>query len=147
MPFTYAYPRPAVTADSLIFRECKKGYELLLIQRGRPPFQGMWALPGGFLDMDETLEECALRELKEETGLQGIELHQFKAYSAIDRDPRQRTIGIAFIGIADPAAKANAGDDAADAEWFELDKLPDLAFDHTQIVSEAIMTLPAIMEG
>lgn len=141
MPFTYDYPRPAVTTDCLIFKCSQAGDALLLIRRGRPPYQGMWALPGGFMEMDETLEQTALRELEEETGLKGIRLEQFRAFSGLDRDPRQRTIGIVFYGFADEEAIAKAGDDAADADWFSLEKLPPLAFDHNLVTHEALQML------
>lgn len=138
MPYTYTYPRPAVTTDCLVFRQSGGRTELLLIQRGQPPFKGMWALPGGFMEMNETLEETAIRELEEETGLSNIDLKQFRAYSGLDRDPRQRTIGIVFYGFADEGATAKAGDDAAEAQWYPVDELPELAFDHPLICKEAI---------
>jgi 8-oxo-dGTP diphosphatase len=94
----------------------------------------MWALPGGFLDMDETLEEAALRELKEETGITGVELKQFHTFSKVNRDPRHRTITTVFIGYADNDIALKAGDDAAKAQWFALDKLPPLAFDHGDVM-------------
>jgi 8-oxo-dGTP diphosphatase len=104
---------------------------VLLIERKRPPFEGMWALPGGFLEMNETLEETALRELQEETGITGIELKQFHTFSKVNRDPRHRTITTVYIGYAhEKTATPKAGDDAAKAEWFALDQLPPLAFDH-----------------
>jgi len=141
MSYTYAYPRPAVTADCLIFKSGASGDALLLIRRGKEPYKGMWALPGGFMDMDETLEETAERELEEETGLQGIRMKQFRAFSGLDRDPRQRTIGIVFYGFAPADAVAVAGDDAAEAAWFPLDRLPPLAFDHSLVSREALQML------
>lgn len=137
MSFTYPYPRPAVAADCMIFREKGSSWEVLLIRRGNQPFEGMWALPGGFMEMEETLERTAERELEEETGLQGIPLRQFRTYSGLRRDPRQRTIGVVFYGFADTAASAKAGDDAREAAWFTLDGLPLLAFDHQLILAEA----------
>lgn len=136
--FTYKYPRPCVTTDCLIFRQIEKVWQLLLIERGDEPFKGSWALPGGFVEMDEDLEAGAVRELKEETGLKGIELHQFQAFGAPDRDPRARTITIVYWGMAPSEAHAKGGDDAAQARWFALDSLPALAFDHDVIIASAL---------
>ena len=131
MSYCYDYPRPAVTADIIILKRIDDQQYVLLIERKHPPFEGMWALPGGFLEMDETLEEAALRELQEETGITGIELIQFHTFSKVNRDPRHRTITTVFIGYTDyKTTTPMAGDDAAKAEWFSLDKLPPLAFDH-----------------
>lgn len=136
--YTYKYPRPALTVDMVVLKTpCNNG-EILLIQRLNPPFKNHWALPGGFVDMDETLEEAANRELEEETGLVNIIMNQFKAYSAVDRDPRHRTVSVVFIGVAPDEAQATAGDDAKNARWFSLNDLPELAFDHQQIVDDAI---------
>ena len=138
MSYCYNYPRPAVTADIIIIKKIDDQQFVLLIERKNPPFEGMWALPGGFLDMNETLEEAALRELQEETGITGIELKQFHTFSTVNRDPRHRTITTVFIGFTDTeAAKPEAGDDAAKAEWFALDKLPLLAFDHEEVMEMA----------
>ena len=138
MSFTYDYPRPALTVDAAVFRKRKNNFKILLIERGNPPFQEMWALPGGFLDMDETLEEAVVRELEEETGLTGIELNQLKAFSAIDRDPRGRTVSVIFWGILHDDQQAVAGDDASKAAWFDLDELPELAFDHKEVIELAV---------
>ncbi len=138
MSYTYRYPRPAVTVDMLVFKKTKEVLQLLLIQRDREPFQGFWAIPGGFMDMNETLEAAAQRELMEETGLQNVTLEQLKAYSAPDRDPRHRTISIAFTGIVTDNQLIKAGDDARKAQWFSIGQLPLLAFDHTQIVADAL---------
>ena len=133
--YCYEYPRPAVTADIVVIKTIDKQSSVLFIERKHPPFEGMWALPGGFLDMDETLEDAALRELQEETGITGIELEQFHTFSKVDRDPRHRTITTVFIGYADEnTASPEAGDDAANAQWFPLDKLPALAFDHREVM-------------
>lgn len=134
MKYCYDYPRPAVTADIIILKSYNDHHFVLLIERKHPPFEGMWALPGGFLNMDETLEEAALRELKEETGIAGVELKQFHTFSKVNRDPRHRTITTVFIGYADENISIVAGDDAAKAQWFELDKLPQLAFDHGMVM-------------
>ncbi len=138
MSFTYDYPRPCVTADCLIFKKIGSVWSLLLIERANEPFKGYWALPGGFLEMDEELETCAARELQEETGLTGIELHQLHAFGAPNRDPRHRTISIAFWGFDETSQQAVGSDDAAKAQWFALDKLPYLAFDHELIIGKAL---------
>ncbi len=142
MSYTYQYPRPAVTTDAIVFLEKRDGLQVLLIQRKNEPFQGMWALPGGFLDMGETLEKCAERELEEETGLSGIKLKQLHAFSTIDRDPRGRTIGVAFWGFTTKEnSLVKGGDDASEAKWFPIKKLPALAFDHTEILEMAILEI------
>jgi 8-oxo-dGTP diphosphatase len=141
MPFTYKYPRPALTVDAVVFRTANNKTELLLIQRKFPPYQNKWALPGGFVDMDETLEEAVARELKEETGLTGIKLKQLKAFSTVNRDPRGRTISVVFWGINKTGLTANAGDDAAKTRWFDINNLPPLAFDHKEVVQEAVMVM------
>ena len=138
MRFTYDYPRPCVTTDCLIFRKMESGWGLLLIERGNEPFKGCWALPGGFLEMEEDLDACAARELQEETGLTGISLYQLCAFGAPNRDPRHRTISVAFWGIDDTQQQAVGSDDAAKAQWFVLDNLPSLAFDHEQIIQKAL---------
>lgn len=137
MPYTYPYPRPAVTVDAVIFRVQNEQKEVLLIQRKHPPFEHQWALPGGFVEMDENLETAAKRELKEETGLTDIPLHQFFAFGNPGRDPRHRTISIAYWGEQKEPQELQAGDDAKNARWFSLDKLPDTAFDHKDIIATA----------
>lgn len=134
MPYTYKYPRPSLTVDIAVFKHSKSGHELLLIQRKKDPFAGMWALPGGFVDMDETVETAASRELFEETNLSGIHLEQFHVFSEVDRDPRGRTISVVFTGFLKDDQKAKAKDDAKDARWFDVKKLPELAFDHRKII-------------
>ena len=137
--YTYKYPRPAVTTDCVIFSQLSIEASVLLIRRKRPPFQGQWAFPGGFLNMDEDAPTGALRELSEETTISGIKLHQIGAFTKVDRDPRGRTISIAFWGVADPQQhRPQAADDAAEAAWFPLKDLPPLAFDHQDILNEAI---------
>lgn len=138
MSFTYAYPRPAVTVDAAVFKETGSGIEILLIQRGNEPFKDGWALPGGFMDMEETLEEAIHREMAEETGLKGLKLQQLQAFSTLGRDPRGRTITIVFYGILQDEQQATAGDDASDAKWFSIDSLPELAFDHDEVIAIAI---------
>lgn len=139
MAYIYKYPRPAVTADCVVMT--KEGTpQVLLIQRANDPFKGCWAFPGGFMNMDETLEECAVRELKEETGLSVTEddIFAFGTFSAVDRDPRGRTITKAYLVVMDEPVKVHGQDDAAKAEWFCIDKLPELAFDHEEIFSHAM---------
>ncbi len=131
---TYKYPRPALTVDALVLK--KETAEVLLIQRGIEPFKDKWALPGGFVDMDELLETACLRELEEETGLKLDSLSQFKTYDAVDRDPRHRTISVVFCGFAEKDAEVKGGDDASQAAWFKIDQLPELAFDHSSIIAE-----------
>ena len=110
---------------------------MLLIQRGDQPFKGGWAFPGGFMNMDETTEQCAIRELEEETGLRLSDVHQIGAYSKVDRDPRGRTITVAYLAIIDEPIAVTGQDDAANAEWWSLSSLPELAFDHADIMTDA----------
>ena len=137
MAYTYKYPRPAVTADCIVItREAEP--KVLLIQRGGEPFKGAWAFPGGFMDMDETTEQCAIRELEEETGLRVSDIKQIGAYSKVDRDPRGRTITVAYLAIIDEPIAVTGQDDAANAEWWPVDALPPLAFDHDEIMADAM---------
>jgi len=138
MEYSYSYPRPAVTADAVVFRSEDKGPEVLLIKRAYPPFQDCWALPGGFLDMDETLEECVARETAEETGLSGLAFEQLEAFSGIDRDPRHRTITIVFVAMAGADCKASPGSDSKETAWFQIAQLPLMAFDHDLVLKKAI---------
>ncbi len=135
MSFTYKYPRPALTVDAIVLKKTHV-VQVLLIQRANEPFKEMWAFPGGFVDMDETVEEAVVRELEEETSLSGIELKQFHTFSAVDRDPRHRTVSVVFYGFANEKAIPIAGDDAKNAKWFGLDNLPKLAFDHQEILEK-----------
>lgn len=137
MPYTYKYPRPAVTADSVVITK-EAEPKVLLIQRGEDPFKGSWALPGGFMDMDETAEQCAIRELKEETGLVINNIYQVGAYSNVNRDPRGRTVTVAYLSVIDTSLEVCGQDDAAKAQWFPLTKLPRLAFDHYDIIQDAL---------
>lgn len=137
MSYTYKYPRPAVTTDCVVFTQ-EEEPKVLLIQRGNEPYKGYWAFPGGFMNMEETAEECAVRELKEETGLTVKQIQQIGAYSKVDRDPRGRTVSIAYLAIVDAPIAVSGMDDAAKAAWFPLSSLPDLAFDHKDIMADAI---------
>lgn len=141
MKYTYAYPRQALTVDAAVFRRQDGSTQILLIQRKNPPFQGEWALPGGFVDIDETLETAVARELHEETGLQNIELTQMHAFSTLGRDPRGPTVSVVFQGVLNNNQKAIAGDDANKAAWFPIDKLPSLGFDHDVVIEMAISNL------
>lgn len=136
MAYTYKYPRPAVTADCVVTTK-EAEPKVLLIERGADPFKSCWAFPGGFLNMDETTEQCAIRELEEETGVKIQELRQIGAYSKVDRDPRGRTITVAYLAIIDSPCEVKGQDDAAKAQWFPLDALPKLAFDHDEIMRDA----------
>ena len=138
MAYRYKYPRPAVTADCVVMTKEERP-QVLLIQRGFDPFKGCWAFPGGFMNMDETTEQSAIRELEEETGLVVTELHQIGAYSKVDRDPRGRTITVAYLVLVDHPIAATGQDDAAKAQWFPIDALPPLAFDHEDIMQDAMM--------
>jgi 8-oxo-dGTP diphosphatase len=136
--YRYDYPRPAMTSDVAVLR-LDQSPEILLIQRQDPPFSQMWALPGGFMEMEETLEETARRELKEETGIKAGELIRFDTYDTPGRDPRGRTITQVFVMIwKDEMGAPQAGSDAATLQWFGLTELPPLAFDHQEIVSDVI---------
>ena len=135
--YTYNYPHPAGTADCLVFARSDEGMKLLLIQRKNEPCKGKWAFPGGFMDIDETTVDAARRELKEETGLVVGELHRVGIFDAVDRDPRERIITVAYYTILDKPAEVSGLDDAAQAKWFLLTELPDLAFDHKEILQEA----------
>ena len=137
MAYTYKYPRPAVTADCIVITK-EAEPKVLLIERGEEPFKGCWAFPGGFMNMDETTEQCAIRELEEETNLKVSEVHQIGAYSKVDRDPRGRTVTVAYFAIIDTPMTIKGQDDAAKAQWFPLTALPELAFDHDEIVRDAI---------
>ena len=137
MSYVYKYPRPAVTADCIVFSRYPKP-QVLLIRRGNEPFKGEWAFPGGFLNMDETVQECARRELEEETGLVVQDIHLVGVYSRPGRDPRGHTVTPAFLSIMDYPLDVCGGDDAAQAQWFPLNQLPVLAFDHGEIISDAM---------
>jgi 8-oxo-dGTP diphosphatase len=145
--FCYPYPHPAVTTDVVLFTIRNDRLQLPLIRRRNPPFQGQWALPGGFLDMDEDLADCALRELKEETGIGNVYLEQLYTFGKPGRDPRERVISVAFYGLAPSENIAlQAASDATEAAWFVFNELPDLAFDHRRIVDKAHERLVAKLD-
>ena len=144
MAYTYKYPRPAVTADCVVITKVsdqgagKEEPKVLLIQRGFEPYKGCWAFPGGFMNMDETAEQCAIRELEEETGLKVSEVRQIGAYSKVDRDPRGRTVTVVYLALVDEPVEVTGLDDAAKAQWWPLSDLPALAFDHADIIKDAV---------
>lgn len=136
LKYHYKYPHPSVTTDCVIFGFDGSNLKVLLVQRGIEPYKGRWAFPGGFLRMDESAEEGALRELREETGLQGAYIKQFHTFSDPKRDPRERVITIAYYALV-KLQEVIGGDDAAQARWFALNEVPSLAFDHDQILRRA----------
>jgi 8-oxo-dGTP diphosphatase len=142
MPYTYQYPRAALTVDCVVFGFDEGELKVLLIERGLEPFKGRWALPGGFVRVDETLDEAARRELEEEAGLKNVFLEQLYSFGAVDRDPRERVVSVAYyalVKLADFTTKAAT--DAADARWFPVSKVPKLAFDHAEILATALARL------
>ncbi len=134
--YIYKYPRPALTVDALVYTKIQDVYNVLLVLRGIEPFNGKWALPGGFVNIDELLETACRRELMEETGLEVEGMMQFKTYDAIDRDPRHRTISVVYSAELPEKYAVQGDDDAAGAEWFPVDNLPELGFDHREILSD-----------
>ena len=141
MAYTYEFPRPAVTVDAVVFVKEDNELKVLLIKRAHAPFEGEWAFPGGFLDMEETCETAVVRELQEETGLSGIKFTQAFTVSTVDRDPRGRTISVVFYGFTDiNNQEVKAADDAKDAQWFSVEELPDMAFDHAKVLEDLLAT-------
>ena len=142
MAHTYKYPRPALTVDCVVFGFDESELKVLLIERALEPFKGSWALPGGFVHVDETIDDAARRELAEEAGLTDVFLEQLYTFGAVDRDPRERVVSVAYfalVKLSDYNARAAA--DAADAKWFPISKVPKLAFDHTEILTAALERL------
>jgi ADP-ribose pyrophosphatase YjhB (NUDIX family) len=133
--------RPAVTVDVVIFSLRDGDLKVLLIRRAAPPFKGRWAIPGGYVQPDESLDEAALRELEEETGLRDVYLEQLYTFGDPQRDPRGRVITVAYFALVSDDVTARAGDDAAEAAWHSVYDLPDLAFDHAEILSYALRRL------
>ncbi len=142
MPHTYEYPRGALTVDCVVFGLDDEELKVMLIQRGLAPFEGKWALPGGFVHVDETLEEAARRELEEETGLHKVFLEQLYTFGAVDRDPRERVVSVAYYALVKLSDhKVQAATDARDAAWFGVHDVPSLAFDHADILQMALERL------
>ena len=137
--YTYDYPRPALAVDVVVFQSKNDQLRVLLIQRAQSPFEGSWALPGGFVGMQESLESAAARELAEKTGLEGCDLEQFHTYGDPLRDPRGRVVSVAYYAILPPETPIfiREGGDAKLARWFPLADLPELAFDHCQMIQNA----------
>lgn len=142
MVYTYQYARPALTVDCVVFGLDNRELKVLLIQRKAPPFQGQWALPGGFVNLDETLEAAARRELEEETGVKDLFLEQLYSFSGLDRDPRERVVSVAYYALVNlDEHPATAASDAEQAAWFSAFELPELAFDHGEIYALALARL------
>ena len=143
MPYTYKYPRPSLTVDCVVFGLDKQDQlKVMLIQRNLPPFKDRWALPGGFVQLDESLEEAARRELREETGIENVFLQQLYTFGEVNRDPRSRVVTVAYYALVNLwEYRIEAATDASDAAWFPLKQLPPLAFDHDKIVQVALNQL------
>ncbi len=145
--YRYDYPRPAVTVDVVIVTE-EKMPRVLLIRRKHDPFAGMWAIPGGFVDMDETLETAARRELYEETGVRARHIAQLHTFGDPGRDPRGRTVSVVYLAQVDPSQlRPRAADDATEVGWHDLRRLPPLAFDHQEILACARRRLRQLRTG
>ena len=138
MTFTYPYARAALAVDCVVFGVDEGDLKVLLIQRKLQPFQHAWALPGGFVRMEETLDEAARRELEEEAGVKDVYLEQLYTFGALDRDPRDRVVTVAYFALAKLSDhRIRAATDAMGVGWFPLDDLPKLAFDHAEVVATA----------
>lgn len=138
MKFSYEYPRAALTVDCVVFGLDDEDLQVLLIQRDLPPFEGNWALPGGFVRLEESLEEAARRELQEETGIENVYLEQLYTIGDVDRDPRERVVTVAYYALVNLADhRVQAATDARNAAWFAVDDVPALAFDHPKILEMA----------
>lgn len=139
MPTTYDYPRAALTVDVVVFALDEDDLKVMLIQRDLDPFAGRWALPGGFVHVDETLDDAARRELAEETGLTDIFLEQLYTFGGVDRDPRERVVTVAYYALVNlQGHDVQASTDARNAAWFAVHDPPDLAFDHPQVLEAAL---------
>ena len=146
--FSYPYPHPAVTTDVVVFTIRDERLSTLLVKRANPPHKGEWALPGGFLAIDEDLDDCAARELREETGISGVYLEQLYTFGATHRDPRERVISVTYYALVpqDALATPRAASDAADVGWHRFEELPELAFDHADIIAMAHRRLVAKLD-
>lgn len=144
MNYSYAYPHPAVTTDVVIFTILDQALNLLLIRRASEPFIDCWALPGGFVNIDEDLEDCAKRELREETGITDVYLEQLYTFGTPNRDPRERVISVVYYAmVPSNLISIRAASDAKEVAWYQLNNLPSLAFDHRVIVDMAYKRLLA----
>lgn len=142
MSFTYEYPRPALTVDCVVFGLDEEDLKVLLIRRAVDPFKGRWALPGGFVEMDETLDQAARRELREETGLERLYLEQLYTFGEVERDPRGRVVSVAYYALVKLSdQRLQAATDAREVGWFAVWDVPSLAFDHARILKTALARL------
>ena len=137
MGYTYDHPHFALTVDAVIFSKSNEGLNVLLIRRAHEPFKDCWAFAGGFVNIDELIDDAVYRELREETNISDVFLKRFDVFDAIDRDPRERTVSVVYYGFFKGSKESiKAGDDAKDAAWFPVNKLPELAFDHLLILQK-----------
>ncbi len=144
MPFTYEHPRPALTVDCVVFGLDEEDLKVMLIRRGGDPFKGRWALPGGFVRVDESVDAAAARELREETGIRDVYLEQLYTFGDVHRDPRERVVSVAYYALCNLAGhQIAATTDADDAKWFAVGDTPRLAFDHDAILDMAVKRLQA----
>ena len=143
MRHTYKYPRPGLAVDCVVFGLDEQDLlKVMLIQKDIPPFKGQWALPGGFVRIEETMEAAALRELREETGIENVFLEQLYTFGDIDRDPRERVVTVAYYALVNLSEhRIEATTDASDAAWFPVLDVPKLAFDHNKIMATALARL------
>jgi len=142
MDYSYEFERPALAVDIVVFALDENGLQVMLIERDLEPFAGRWALPGGFVRVNETLDEAARRELQEETGLRDIYLEQLYSFGDLNRDPRERVVTVAYYALVNlQGHDVKASTDARNAAWFSTDELPKLAFDHEQILDAALERL------
>ena len=139
MGYTYDHPHFALTVDAVIFSKSNEGLNVLLIRRAHEPFKDCWAFAGGFVNIDELIDDAVYRELKEETSISNVTLKRFDIFDALDRDPRERTVSVVYYGFIDGSNEpVKAGDDAKEAKWFSVNNLPELAFDHSVILKKIL---------